>query len=155
MLIASPLTGEPEPALQWIEVSTSLQIPSFHIIGLPGPEVAEARERVRAAIEASGFAFPRRKVVLNLSPASIRKRGTGCDLAMALALLQLAPAQREKQGEAENGFLDGPAPVVAWGELGLDGRLKPAGGITRAVYASWKTGATALIISALVYFLSR
>ena len=87
MKIASPLTTEPEPILQWIEVASSLNIPNFHLIGLLSPEVAEARERVRAAIEASDFEFPRRRVVINLSPASIRKRGTGADLAMALAVL--------------------------------------------------------------------
>ena len=87
MKIASLLNHEPEPALQWIEVASSLQIPAIQIVGLPGPEVSEARERVRAAIASSGMALPKRRFLINLSPASVKKRGTGCDLAMALALL--------------------------------------------------------------------
>lgn len=135
--IGAPLSGEPHPGLQWIEVASFLQIPGFQVIGLPAPEVAEARERVRAAIGASDLEFPRRRVILNLSPASIRKRGTGADLAMALAVLQEAYGT----GKGASGS------VVAWGELGLDGTLKAAGQMTCAVYAAWEAGAEALIVA--------
>ncbi|MCM2279743.1 MAG: ATP-binding protein [Oligoflexia bacterium] len=134
--IGAPLNSEPIPVLQWIEIASSLQIPSFHIVGLPGPEVAEARERVRAALEAQGFEFPRRRVVLNLSPASIRKRGTGLDLAMALAVLWNKEAAHAR-----------PLKIVAWGELGLDGKVKAAGQITRTLYACWREGISHLVIS--------
>src|SRR3954452_1306435 len=107
MRIYAPLNSEPEPLLQEVEVATFFQLPSFQIIGLPSPEVAEAKERIRSAIEASGIEFPRKRVVLNLSPASIRKRGTGLDLAMALAVLAIG---KELEGK-----------WAAWGELGLDG----------------------------------
>jgi magnesium chelatase family protein len=136
--IGAPLSGEPHPALQWIEIASFLQIPSFQIIGLPAPEVAEARERVRAAIEASGLDFPRRRVVANLSPAHIRKRGTGVDLALALAVLH------ESYGVARSVRAD---TVVAWGELGLDGIIKPAGSLTRAAYAAWEGGADRMIVA--------
>lgn len=137
--IGAPLSGEPEPVLQWIEVASYLQIPSFHVIGLPSPEVAEARERVRAAIEAAGLEFPRRRVVINLSPASVRKRGTGVDLAMALGVLQdsygLGPRASGRK-------------AVAWGELGLDGAVKPSGQVTRAIYAAWRADVDLLILPA-------
>jgi magnesium chelatase family protein len=116
MRIAAPLTSTPlvqgtvRPGLQWIEIASSLQIPNFQIIGLPAPEVSEAKERVRAAITSSGFEFPRRRVVLNLAPASVRKHGTGSDLAMALAVLLANDDPSEDERE-----------VVAWGELSLDG----------------------------------
>ncbi|MEO7162564.1 MAG: magnesium chelatase domain-containing protein, partial [Bdellovibrionia bacterium] len=133
MQISAPLNSEPIPCLQQIEVATFFQLPSFHIIGLPSPEVAEARERVRAAVEASGLEFPRRRVVLNLSPASIRKRGTGLDLAMALAVLELSNEQSFSLG--------------AWGELGLDGTVKPVGQLTRSLFASWNGNLEFLILA--------
>jgi magnesium chelatase family protein len=145
--IGAPMTGEPHPELQWIEVASFLQIPSFQVIGLPAPEVAEARERVRAAIEASGLEFPRRRVILNLSPASIRKRGTGADLAMALAVLQEASSTSQHAGESLS--------MVAWGELGLDGALKATGQMTFAVYAAWEAGAALLLVAADEYGLAQ
>jgi len=133
MRIAAPLNTEIQPSLQYAEVASTLQIPAFQIIGLPAPEVAEARERVRAAIESSDLEFPRRRVVLNLSPASVKKRGTGMDLAMALAVLNPAP--------------DSDRLWVAWGELGLDGTIKPAGMLLRTIIASWREGAECLLLS--------
>jgi len=133
---SAPLHHEPHPSLQWIEVSSTLQLPGFQIVGLPGKEVNEARERVRAAIEASGFEFPRRRIILNLSPAHIRKQGTGIDLAMALSIL-CEPA--------DGTLLNHDSPTVkksghfrgaAWGELGLDGRIKPCRQLTRTLLAA-------------------
>ena len=137
MRIGAPLNHEPVPFLQWVEIASTLQLPGFHLVGLPNTEVSEARERVRASIEASGFEFPKRRLTLNLSPAYIRKRGTGLDLAIALAVIQSSS--------------EAPPPnraIVAWAELGLDGRLKPVGQTLRAVYSCWKAGPTLLIVSA-------
>jgi magnesium chelatase family protein len=136
----SPLNAELLPTLQWIEVASTLQIPSFVIVGLPGPEVAEARERVRAAIQASGFEFPRRRVVLNLSPASIRKQGTGIDLAMALAVLSANNQDKIAVPTSEK--------WIACGELGLDGTIKPTGQVLRALYASWSAQTPYLLLPA-------
>src|SRR5690606_20116537 len=77
--VAAPLHHSPESRLQWIEVSTFFRIPRFVIVGLPSREIDESRERIHAAFESSGLEFPRRKVVVNLSPAEIPKRGTGLD----------------------------------------------------------------------------
>lgn len=140
MKIAAPLNCDPEPRLQTIEVSSTFQLPGFHIVGLPSREVAEARERVRAAIQAEGYEFPRRRVLLNLAPADIQKRGTGMDLAIALSVLNAADEVHEKPGARER-------LIVASGELGLDGRVKPVGQTTRALYAAWKAGADLLILS--------
>ncbi|MBS1960831.1 MAG: ATP-binding protein [Bdellovibrionales bacterium] len=135
------LNGRVLPRCQEIEIASSLQIPVFQIIGLPGPEVAEAKDRIRAAIEASGFEFPRRKIIVNLSPASVRKEGTGLDLAMAIALYL--------EGER----IAGRSPpsvsnrIFAWGELGLDGRVKPVRSPARALAAA-VTGRAELILVA-------
>lgn len=133
--IGAPLHSDPIPQLQWIEVSTSFQIPSFHIVGLPGQEISEARERVKAAIESSGFEFPRKRVVINLSPASVKKQGTGSDLSIALAVL----AHSQKR----------PLPNeigVACGELGLDGSIKSTGQTTRVIYAATQNKTKFLIL---------
>lgn len=132
MQIHAPLTSEILPALQEVEVATFFQIPGLQIIGLPGPEVAEARDRIRSAIDSSRLEFPRRRVVVNLSPASLRKRGTGLDLAMALAILF------EKK--------DSP-PTAAWGELGLDGQVKSVGQMVRVIYAVWKKNIRYLLLA--------
>jgi magnesium chelatase family protein len=131
---AAPLHHLPEPGLQWIEISSSLQLPGFQIVGLPGREVSEARERVRAAIEASGFEFPRRRVVLNLSPANIRKQGTGLDLSMALAILF------EERNDPDDITITPATRGAAWAELGLDGKLKPSGQVLRTLVAAQRAG---------------
>jgi magnesium chelatase family protein len=138
MQIFAPLNSEQLPELQRIEVASSFQLPGFHIIGLPAPEVSEAKERIRAAMEHSGFELPKRRVVLNLAPASIRKRGTGLDLAMAMAVLSLELNTGEEH-------------IAAWGEVGLDGTVKPSGQLTRSIYAAWQKGISRLFICAGEY----
>lgn len=138
--IVAPLNNDILPSIQQIEVASTLQIPAFHIVGLPGPEVSEARERVRAAIDSSGLQFPRRRIVLNLSPASIRKQGTGLDLAMALAILS-ASLPNKNNNEDDRIF------CAAWGELGLNGTVKPVGQILRSIYSAWKAGIPFLFLS--------
>jgi magnesium chelatase family protein len=136
MQIFAPLNSEPQPSLQKIEIASSFHIPSFHIVGLPGPEVSEAKERVRAALESSGFELPKRRVVLNLAPANIRKCGTGLDLAMALSVLSLGLVEEENTPS-----------IAAWGEVGLDGAVKASGQITRSVFAAWKGKTAYLFVS--------
>lgn len=135
------LNGDVVPRCQEIEIASTFQIPHFQIIGLPGPEVAEAKDRIRSAIESSGYEFPKRKIVLNLSPASVRKEGTGLDLAMAVAVLV--------EGWKIDGR-SGPFPrrrIFAWGELGLDGRVKAVRSPTRAIAAAIQGGADLLLVA--------
>jgi len=132
MSIYAPLNTEPTPILQKVEVATFFQLPSFHLVGLPGPEVSESKERVRAAIDSSQLSFPKGRVVVNLSPADIKKRGTGLDLAVALGILSATEKFKSRLG--------------AWGELGLDGSVKPAGQLTRSLYAAWEGQMEAMIL---------
>ena len=94
-------------------MSTRFQIPSFQILGLPAPEIQEARERIMSAFMASGFDFPKKKVIVNLAPSALPKSGTGHDLAIAITVLQ------------EVLDLPWPEQLLAWGELGLTGKIKP------------------------------
>src|SRR4051812_29316364 len=70
-----------------VEVDLRPGLPAFTIVGLGDRAVREARERVRAAILNSGFAFPARRITVNLAPAHLRKEGPGFDLAIACGVL--------------------------------------------------------------------
>ena len=101
-----------------VEVHVARGLPIWTIVGLPAGAVKESRERVSAALVNSGFAVPSKRVTVNLAPADVRKEGTAFDLPIALGFLaatgQLDPAALES--------------VVAVGELGLDGTLRPVRG---------------------------
>lgn len=70
-----------------VEVDVSNGIPSFNIVGLPGKEIKEARERVKSAILNSGYKFPSTRIVVNLSPADIKRRSF-LDLSISIGLLR-------------------------------------------------------------------
>ncbi|MEK7570079.1 MAG: YifB family Mg chelatase-like AAA ATPase [Patescibacteria group bacterium] len=101
-----------------VEADSQFGLPKFLVVGLPDTAVQEARERVRSAIRAAGFAFPRGHVTVNLAPADLKKAGPGFDLPIALALLV-----QTKQLPAEV-----CAGITFVGELGLDGSLRPVRG---------------------------
>jgi magnesium chelatase family protein len=109
------------PQKIFIELNSRFQIPSFQILGLPAPEIQEARERIMAAFTASGFEFPKKKVVVNLAPSSIRKTGTGHDLAIAVKILEQVLD------------LKWPEEILAWGELGLNGKIKACGQVASLI----------------------
>jgi len=69
-----------------VEVHISNGLPSFTIVGLPDKAVSESRQRVRAAIINSGFKFPMKRIIVNLSPADIKKEGAFYDLPIALSI---------------------------------------------------------------------
>lgn len=99
-----------------VEADIADGLPGFHIVGLGDRALQEARERVKIAINNSGFQFPGRRVTVNLAPAQLPKEGTGFDLAMAAAIVNAAK-ERSLPREA------------AWlGELALDGSLRPIRG---------------------------
>jgi len=101
-----------------VEVFVSGGLPSFTVVGLPGAAVQESRERVRAALKHLGAALPPSRITVNLAPADVRKEGPAFDLPIALALLA---AERRLPARALQGAL-------AFGELALDGTLRPVRG---------------------------
>ncbi len=109
-----------------VEVHITSGLPGFTIVGLPDAACREARDRVRAAVTNSGFEFPVRKITVNLAPSSLRKAGSGLDLAMAVGVL-VASDQVPGAGIDELAF---------FGELGLDGSLRPVRGMVSLVDAS-------------------
>ena len=72
-----------------VEGDTKQGLPSFTITGLPSRTIEESRGRIRSAIRNSGFIFPRRKIIINLAPASIAKTGASLDLPIALSIFTL------------------------------------------------------------------
>jgi magnesium chelatase family protein len=89
------------------------------IVGLPDLAVRESRERIRAAINNSGFFFPFHKTTINLAPADVRKEGASFDLPIALGIL----GANGDLGEAEH-----LTDILSVGELSLDGRVRPVRG---------------------------
>ena len=70
-----------------VQVQVVPGLPNFLIVGLPDKAVSEARERVRAALVASGLALPARRIIVNLAPADVPKEGSHYDLPIALGLM--------------------------------------------------------------------
>lgn len=100
----------------------------FTIVGLPDASVREAKERVRAAFAASGRTFPARNVIVNLSPADLPKAGSAYDLPIALAVLAASASPHERH-----------RPVVALGELALDGSVRRVVGDLAAALVARET----------------
>ena len=101
-----------------VEVSVGGGMPGFSIVGMADAAVQESRERVKAALRASGFSMPIERVVVNLAPSSLKKTGSGFDLAIALGLLG-ATVQIPAEG------LKG---MLFVGELSLNGSIRPVPG---------------------------
>jgi magnesium chelatase family protein len=119
-----------------VEADSAPGTPAFAIIGLPDRALGEARERVRAAIINSGFGYPAGRLLVNLSPADVRKAGPAFDLAIALALLGI-DEQVERRALRE---------YIALGELALDGMLQPVSGILPMVLGARNAGFTKLVV---------
>lgn len=109
-----------------VEADVSDGLPCFSLVGYLASEVKEARERVRIAIKNSGYRLPPKKITVNLSPADIRKDGTGYDLAIAVAVL--AAFGYIPQSEINQ--------YVFLGELSLDGQIKGISGVLPMVYTA-------------------
>ena len=107
---------EAHPVQVETEIIGSLR--RFALVGLPDGVLREAKDRVRCALENSGFSFPHGEVIVNLAPAALPKRGSGFDLAIALSIL----------ASIKEIPLEALVSCVAYAELNLDGGLKPVGG---------------------------
>jgi len=119
-----------------VEVDASAGLPGFEIIGLPGSEVKEAKDRVRVALKNSGISMPSMKIVVNLSPADEHKGGAGFDLPIAVALLgvfgHIWPFEPEK--------------TLILGELSLDGAITAVRGVLPIVRAARDKGFERVLI---------
>ncbi|MCG8453445.1 MAG: YifB family Mg chelatase-like AAA ATPase [Spirochaetales bacterium] len=124
-------------ALISVEVDIRRGIPAFDIVGLPDGAVRESRERVRVALRRCGYTLPAQHILVNLAPGSLRKEGTGYDLAIALGLL-VASGQLEQNEET--------GALLCIGELLLDGRVLPVPGVLPAAAAALELGVEKFLV---------
>ena len=121
-----------------VEASVGRGLPALILTGLPGASVHDARERVRPAVEHCGLEWPLRRVVVNLSPADLRKDGPGLDLPIAMAVLAAsAQVPAERLGE-----------LVFAGEVSLEGALMPTPGILPVALAAAQAGFGGVVVPA-------
>lgn len=125
-----------EAALVRVEVDVGFGLPSFSVVGLPDASVRESRDRVRSAIRNVGLEFPLRRITVNLAPADVRKVGTSLDLPIALGVLAAAGhlARRDM------------TDTLVFGELSLDGQIRPGRGTLPIALATRAAGLRALVL---------
>jgi magnesium chelatase family protein len=120
----------------WVEADLRNGLPAFAVVGLADKAVREARERVRAAITNSGFAFPGGRITINLAPAYLRKIGPGFDLPLAVAIVAAS-------GQLEGGALAGCAIA---GELSLNGEIRAIRGALAIAEGARRHGLVRLFV---------
>lgn len=115
-----------------VDVQTDIAngMPAFEIVGLPDAAIKEAKERVRSAIKNVGAAFPAKRIIINLAPASYKKEGAIYDLPIAVSIL-CASGQIRIENVHEYAFI---------GELSLDGALNSVNGVLPMVISLYKSG---------------
>jgi len=119
-----------------VEVDFGGGLPKFTIVGLPDTSVRESKERVKAALKNCGYDIPPRKATVNLAPADRRKEGAAFDLPIALGhLAYIGVIGPENAGD-----------LLFMGELALDGRLKPVKGVLSAALMARKKGFKGLVV---------
>lgn len=122
-----------------VECHITNGLPSVIIIGFANRAVDEAKERLRAAFQASKLQFPKKRITINLAPADVPKDSTGFDLAMAAAILyesKLVTSDSE------------PEACLYIGELGLDGSVRAVRGIIGKLLAGKNRGFDRFVIPA-------
>lgn len=124
ILKSRALAGMQAPVVT-VEVHLANGLPGFTLVGLPEAEVRESRERVRAALQTSGFQFPARRITVNLAPADLPKESGRYDLPIAIGVLA-ASGQIPIQAVAEYEFA---------GELSLNGGVRAVRGALAMAYA--------------------
>lgn len=118
-----------------IEVNTSKGI-KFMLVGLPDASVKESHERIVSALHVNGYKFPRQQVIINMSPADIRKEGTAYDLPLAIGILAAA-------GDIETSKLE---EYLIMGELSLDGSILPIKGVLPIAIKAREMGFKGIIL---------
>lgn len=103
-----------------VECNATQRLPNFEIVGLPDASVKEAKQRVRTAIENSGFLFPESELMINLAPASRKKEGSYYDLAILAGILVVTGMIPTNIDLSESVFI---------GELSLSGEVRPVSGV--------------------------
>ncbi|NES99255.1 MAG: YifB family Mg chelatase-like AAA ATPase [Sphaerospermopsis sp. SIO1G1] len=121
-----------------VEVDVSGGLPGIVILGLPDSAIQESKERVKATLKNAGFNFPIRKIVINLTPADLRKEGPSFDLPISVGILA---ASEQVNPDLLGDFL-------FLGEVSLDGSLRPVSGVLPIAATAEKMGITGIVVPA-------
>ena len=108
----------------------------YNLVGLPDNAVKESMHRIESALHECGYMMPRRKVVINLAPADIRKEGSAYDLPLAICLLSVS----EQIGEIDT------SQYFIMGELSLDGSVLPVKGVLSMALLAKRMGMRAIFV---------
>ena len=120
-----------------VEVDIAQGLPAFATVGLPEGAVKESKDRVKAAIKNCGYDFPSRRITVNLAPADIKKEGAAFDLPMAIGIL--AATETVQKGKLDRYFI--------FGELSLDGQVKPIKGTLPIAVAARDAGLRGILLA--------
>ena len=101
-----------------LDINSRSTIQTFKIVGMAATTVLESEKRAMSCIRNCGFTVPNGSITANLSPSSLRKEGTHFDLPVAVALLQASSQIKSADGD-----------FYFFGELGLNGEIRPVNGI--------------------------
>ncbi|MGN0318976.1 MAG: YifB family Mg chelatase-like AAA ATPase [Lachnospira sp.] len=134
-VLSSTVSGI-DALLVQIETDISSGIPSFEMMGTLGSEVKEARDRILVALKNSGVGIKPSRVVVNISPANVRKEGTGFDLPIAVGILIAG-------GYVNSDFTDN---TIFVGELSLDGRVNAINGVLSCACLAKKSGIGKIVV---------
>ncbi|MGP6172901.1 YifB family Mg chelatase-like AAA ATPase [Corynebacterium sp. A21] len=121
-----------------IEANIGPGLPGIYIVGMADTAISEARDRIRTAVMNSGLSWPKTKIILSLSPASLPKSGAHLDLAMVVAVLTARAEDPEVDSRLQHTLL--------LGEVGLDGSIKPVPGILPGLLAAREHGYTRILV---------
>jgi magnesium chelatase family protein len=119
-----------------VETDVTPGIPFFELVGVMNTIARDSRERVRAAIRNSGFKYPQKKILVNISPADLRKEGPYFDLAIAIGILA---ASKQIIDNFRNNY-------IFFGELSLDGSLKSVRGVLPMIIEAKRHGFKGVIL---------
>lgn len=119
-----------------VEVDVAGGLPGMVVVGLPDAAVQESKERVRTALKNAGYSVPMRKIVINLTPADIRKEGPSFDLPISIGVLAASE-------QVDTDLLE---DYLCLGELSLDGSLRPVAGVLPIAAAAHHLGIKGLIV---------
>lgn len=108
----------------------------FMLVGLPDASVKESHERIISALNETGYAFPRKQIIINMSPADIRKEGASYDLPLAIGVLAAAEEINNKK----------LTDYLIMGELSLDGNILPVKGVLSIALLAKELGFKGLIV---------
>lgn len=134
--VASAATYGIEAHIINCEADVSDGLPVFNMVGFLASEVREAKDRIKTAMKNSGFLMKPKHITINLSPADLRKSGSGFDLPITLAVMAAADMIPTDKLES----------ALVIGELGLDGEIKGVSGILPAVLAARDAGLKTVLL---------